>query len=331
VHRSVSTGIVIRVLLVYLGLLAAWAPSPAQAKGDLTNFNTFTLPGVHSGIVPVDNRNRSFIIVTPERANFDHPAPIVFFFHGAGGTAEQAMQTYNWVAKAKKEHFFIVFPQGLGARPDKPSDFFTNPAIWRSSADSVAANEVNDVDFFSLLLTKLKEVLPIDPRRIYVTGFSNGGEMTFLLGNRFSDQIAAIAAVSAPIRLTLAPLARPLPLYFLVGAEDPIVPPAGGPTTLPWGATVTWAPAQSMVDKWAALNGCDPKPEVVSDRDGVKVVRYKARKGHADVIYTVVAGNGHHWPTSVELLPASVAGPARDPISATDQIWDFFQHHPLPK
>jgi hypothetical protein len=33
----------------------------------------------------------------------------------------------------------------------------------------------------------------------------------------------------------------------------------------------------------------------------------------------------------VEPLPPSVAGPSRDPISATDQIWNFFQHHSLPK
>jgi polyhydroxybutyrate depolymerase len=320
-----------RSVLLYLFLLAAWAPSLAHAKAELTNFNTFSTPGVHAGTVPVDDRNRSFIVVTPEGASSDRPAPVVFFFHGAGGSAEQAMQTYGWAAKAKKEHFIVVFLQGLGVRPGAPSDFLINPAIWRSSPESLGSNEINDVDFFSALLTKLKEVLPINQRRIYVTGFSNGGEMAFLLGNRFSDQIAAIASVSAPFRMTLNPPARPLPLYFLVGSADPIMPPGGGPVTLPWGTTAVWPPSQTMVDKWVALNGCDPKPEVISDHDGVKAVRYKPRKGDGEVIYTVVQGNGHHWPTSVEPLPPSVAGPSRDPISATDQIWNFFQHHSLPK
>jgi polyhydroxybutyrate depolymerase len=309
-------------------MLAAMALSWAKPKGGLTDFNKFVLPGVHAGSVPVGDFDRDFVILTPKGASFDRPAPIVFFLHGAGGSAEQAMQTYGWVQKAKQEHFFVVFPQGLGFRPGKPSAFLSNPAVWRDGS-SPAADNVDDLEFFSTLLTKLEEVLGIDKRRIFVTGFSNGGGMAFALGARFSDRIAAIAPVASHSYVTTDKLARPLPVYYLVGAADPLVPLAGGTVTLPWGTTRTWPPIQDSVDQWVRLDGCATKPEETNDRDGVKVLRYKPRHDDAEVLFTVVQGNGHHWPTSTEPLPPTMSGPTRDPFSATDTIWDFFRHHPL--
>ncbi len=326
---GVSLPTMVRNLLVLILLLTAGAPSWAKPKGGLTNFNLFVTPGTYPGTVPVGDFDRSFVIVTPTGASFDRPAPIVFFFHGAGGSAEQAMETYGWVQKAKREHFFVVFPQGLGVQPEAPSTFLSNPAIWRDERRE-ESGPVDDTDFFSTLLTKFEEVLPIDKRRVYVTGFSNGGGMAFALGARFSDRIAAIAPVAAQSFVTMDQLARPLPVYYLVGTADPLIPFNGGTVTLPWGVTRTWPPVQASVDQWVRLDGCQVKPEERSERGGVRVLRYRPGHDEAEVIFTVVEGNGHHWPTSVEPLPPVISGPTRDPFPATDRIWDFFRRHPLP-
>jgi polyhydroxybutyrate depolymerase len=318
----------LRLLPFLAFLLVALAPARAKSNSGVTDFNTFLQPGEHDGTMRLEDRNRRFLIFTPEGANEDHPRPVVFFFHGAGGSADQAASTYGWVEKARKEHFFVVFPEGLGARPDAPPSFLLNPRIWRDERGTLPS-VVSDVDFFSTLLDKLEAVLPIDARRVFVTGFSNGAAMTFTLGGHFSSRIAAIAPVASQSFAAIDALARPLPVYYVVGTADPLIPYAGGTTVL-WGQARYTPPVQQSVERWAQLDGCPPTPETLSDENGVRVLRYGPGRGDSEVVFTVVAGNGHHWPASQEPLPRFISGPVLDPFSATDRIWDFFQRHPLP-
>jgi polyhydroxybutyrate depolymerase len=295
-----------------------------------TDFNKLIEPGRYRVVVRIDDHNRNFIFVTPKGFKFgEQKLPIVFFFHGAGGTAEQASRTYGWAEKADAEHFFAVFPEGLPVQPKGASSFLLNPHIWRDERAELPARGIDDVHFFEELLNKLEAVLPIDQRRLYVTGFSNGAGMTFTLGAHFSDRIAAIAPVSSQSFIHLDALARPLPVYYLTGTADPLIPYHGGTTTLPWGTTRTLPPVQETVDTWARLDGCSPKPRVVSDHDGVRVLRYGPGRNQAEILFTTVEGNGHHWPGTIEPLPQTISGPALDPFNATDQIWDFFKKHPL--
>jgi polyhydroxybutyrate depolymerase len=319
----------LRSILFLACLFSLLAPSRAGNLRPVTDFNTFLTPGRHDGTMRLEDQDRHFIIVTPDGASSDHLAPVVFFFHGAGGTAEQAARTYGWVEKAKAGHFFVVFPEGLGVRPDKPAGFILNPRIWRDERGTIPTI-VPDVEFFSTLLDKLEEVLPIDKRRVYVTGFSNGAGMTFTLGGHFSNRIAAIAPVASQSFVAVDHLARPLPIYYIVGTADPLIPFNGGTNTLPWGKTRTFPPVQQSADQWARLDGCPPTPETVSDKDGVRVLRYGPGLEGSEMIYTIVDGNGHHWPGSLEPLPRPISGPTLDPFSATDRIWDFFKRHPLP-
>ena len=306
----------------------ALALETAPAVTDLTQL---LAPGRHVVSIQVDDRDRTFIFITPAGFKPGRPLPIVFFFHGAGGRAEQAATTYGWAEKADAENFFAVFPQGLPARPDAEGSFLLNPNIWRDERAGLPVVGVNDVHFFETLLGALQGALPIDPRRIYVTGFSNGAGMTFTLGSHFSDRIAAIAPVSSQSFIHIDSLARPLPVYYLAGTADPLVLYQGGTATLPWGNSRTLPPVQESVDTWARLDGCPPEPQVVSDGNGVHVLRYGPGRGQAEVLFTTIEGNGHHWPGSVEPLPRAISGPALDPFRATDQIWAFFQRHPLPE
>jgi polyhydroxybutyrate depolymerase len=86
---------------------------------------------------------------------------------------------------------------------------------------------------------------------------------------------------------------------------------------------------QESVETWARLDGCPSEPQVVSDADGIRVVRYGPGREGAELLFTVVEGNGHHWPDTKEPLPHAISGPALDPFNATDRIWEFFKEHPL--
>ena len=299
-------------------------------KPTVTNLTELLEPGMHRISIRVDDRARRFIFVTPQGFKPGHPLPVVFFFHGAGGKAEQALRTYGWAEKADAENFFAVFPQGLPVRPDGISGFVLNPNIWRDQRIGMQVAGVDDVHFFEELLDRIEAALPVDSKRIYVTGFSNGAGMTFTLGARFADRIAAIAPVSSQSFVKVDALARPVPVYYLTGTADPLIPYQGGTIKMPWGNVRTLPPVQESVDMWARLDGCPPEPEVVSDADGVRVLRYGPGRDDSEFLFTAIESNGHHWPDTVEPLPHAICGPTLDPFNATDRIWDFFKAHPLP-
>jgi len=302
----------------------------AENISTVTDLNQLLEPGKHQFLIRVDDRDRKVIVVTPKGFEPGKALPIVFFFHGAGGTAQQASHTYGWAEKADAENFFAVFPEGMAVRPDEPASFLLNPHIWRDGRAGMEKRGIDDVHFFSELLDRLKAALPIDARHVYVTGFSNGAAMTFTLGSHFSDRIAAIAPVSSQSFVHIDALARPLPVYYLTGTADPLIPYHGGTTTLPWGNTRTVPPVEETVDAWVGLDGCPTQAQVVSDENGVRVLRYGPGRDDAEVIFTTIEGNGHHWPDTVEPLPHFISGPSLDPFNATDRIWEFFQRHPLP-
>jgi polyhydroxybutyrate depolymerase len=294
-----------------------------------TDLSTLRAPGRHVMSIRIDDRDRKFIFVTLSHPRAGENLPLLFFFHGAGGTAQQAMRTYGWAEKAEKEHFFAVFPEGLPARPDGIGSFLLNPHLWRDQGPGIPVRGVDDVHFFEELLDQIEAILPVDTRRIYVTGFSNGAGMTFSLGSHFSDRIAAIAPVSSQSFVPVDALARALPIYYLTGTADPLIPYDGGTTKPPWGQTRTVAPVQESVDAWARRDGCPPEPQMVGDTNGVRVLRYGPGRNLSEIFFTTIEGNGHHWPDTVEPLPRAISGPTLDPFNATDRIWDFFVQHPL--
>ena len=296
----------------------------------VTDLNLLLEPGRHRVSIQVDDRARTFIFITPKGFQPGTPLPIVFFLHGAGGTAQQAAHTYGWAQKADAENFFAAFPEGLPFRPDSEGSFLLNPRVWRDRPAGMQRSGVDDGHFFEELLNRLEATLPIDPKRVYVTGFSNGAGMTFTLGARFAGRIAAIAPVASQSFAPTDALVRAVPVYYLVGTADPLIPFHGGEIKLPWGNTRTTAPVQESAEAWAKLDGCPPDPQVVSDGDGVRVVRYGPGKDGAEVVFTTIDGNGHHWPDTVEPLPRAICGPTLDPFNATDRIWDFFVKHPMP-
>lgn len=293
----------------------------------VTNFNKLLEPGRHLVTFHIDDHLRKFSFVTPIGFKPDKPLPIVFFFHGAGGSATQAIRTYGWAEKANAENFFAVFPEGLSALPELGGPLH----VWRDER-SDTVTDVNDVHFFEELLNKLEAVLPIDSRRVYVTGFSNGAGMTFTLGAHFSKRIAAIAPVSSQSFTRIDSLARPLPVYYLIGTVDPLIPYHGGKShllALPFGKDYEYTPVQESVDAWVRLDGCPSQPQVLSHQNGVRVLRYGPGRNNSEVIFTTVEGNGHHWPGTIEPLPHAICGPTLDPFNATDAIWAFFKAHPM--
>jgi polyhydroxybutyrate depolymerase len=249
--------------------------------------------------VTVDGRPRRAVVYAPAR---NAPAPVVLLLHGVGASGEWMVEETRWDEKAKAEGILLVAPDATRPNPDSPARFYTNPPLWnngssRPPADRVAA--VNDVRFLGTLLDEVSRRWPVDPARIFVTGFSNGAGMTFRLARELAGGIAAIAPIAGFDPGGPQP-ARSVPTLYMIGTHDPLIPVEGGVVNTPWGDGQPRRPVREMLARWDADNG---RPTTALFIDGL----------------------GHHWPGGRAGLNRRIAGPPSDEIDATAAVWEFFQ------
>jgi polyhydroxybutyrate depolymerase len=264
------------------------------------------------------------------------PAALVLMLHGTGGNAIGSLRRYGWMSKSDAEGFIVAAPQATLLHPDRPYSFQANPTQWNTGSGKGFAAErgIDDVGYLAAVIEDAKQRWSIDPRRVFVTGFSNGASMTFRAGAELSDRIAAIApllgtcAITPPSGGGGGARGGGMPCFFMVGLDDPLNRYEGGEVMMPWGWRVVSPPMRETVTKWKRYIGAPPEdpPEMLRDGDGVRGVRWRGTSGVAFDYYEV-AGLGHTWPGGIEVLPEHLVGKTTDRVDATGMIWAFFREH----
>ena len=89
-------------------------------------------------------------------------------------------------------------------------------------------NKIDDVEFTRKVLDDLATTATIDSKRVFATGMSNGGIMSYRLASELSDQIAAIAPVGGPMGTDTCKPKRPVSVIHLHGTDDEPAPFKGG-------------------------------------------------------------------------------------------------------
>ena len=282
------------------------------------NNPTSSDPGESAGsIVTSDGRTRTYVIHTPTGISPSKTYPLVLLFHGGGGEGARVLSTTRFASKADQEGFIVVAPDGVNRRWDDGRGT-ANPGI-------------DDVGFVRQLIADLKSRLPVDPKRIYATGLSNGGIFTQRLGCELSDTLAAIGPDAGPMAANLLSSCKPGPIAVvgIQGGADVRVPLEGGEMGEGTVGGIAASAAQTM-KLWATVNGCNPSPDVANIRrsvnDGTRVVKYSYSGCTAgtNVEYYIVQGMGHGWPGA---LAMRINGPTSHNINATDVMWGFFKAH----
>lgn len=223
--------------------------------------------------------------------------------HGAGGDGEFAARETGWSDLADSEGFAVVYPEGVPVRRDKAPKFLTNPLEW---TDGSGRGRADDVGFLVAVLDDVAQRVAIDPRRVYVTGFSNGAGMAFRFAAEQADRVGALAPVAGHLWVRNPKPSRSVPTIYMVGDSDPLVPLEGGTARTPWGSVENRPAVADTLASWGRAIGSQPGSDLFPVR--------------------VIPGHGHHWPGGKALMGERLGGPASDRVNATSEIWRFFRN-----
>lgn len=233
----------------------------------------------------VEGKTRSVIIHVP--AGISNP-PVAFFVHGAGGKGFWFQRETQADVTADREKFITVYPS---ASSDGEA------GTWQDMQGT------SNFSFFFAVLDLLDARYKIDRKRIYMTGFSQGGFISYAAACHYSDVFAAIAPSSGHSPQTCA-LKRPVPVFMTFGAKE-------GPASF-----------IKDMDAWVKMNNCQSQPARVSpypaSQPGSRIgrVSYLACDQGTQVVMDSVSGMGHLW-----------TGPTYR--SQADEVWAFFKQFSL--
>lgn len=275
-------------------------------------------PNHTNGAIVSSGQEREYLLYVPNSYDPAKPTPLVISIHAAALWPATQREASHWNKVADEHGFIVVYPSGTGILPSR---------IWLLEPDAeLSAN----VRFISELIDTLEAAYNIDPTRIYVNGFSNGGAMAFALSCTLSDRIAAVGTVAAaqdqrPWSWCADP--RPVPMIAFHGTADPIVPYGGGKkwtSPRPFPSVTMWAA------NWARRNRCGPNPGASTVATDVTRLAYTDCADDATVELYTVQGGGHSWPGG-KPLPRWMVGRTSRSVDATRLMWTFFTKYRLPR
>jgi polyhydroxybutyrate depolymerase len=281
--------------------------------------------------ITIDGVTRTFTTQLPAT----RPVPLVIVLHGKTQTGADMMTRTSWPQLAKRERFGVVFPDGRNrAWADLRFDAKRAPGGPPEGTDDVA--------FIARVVEKYVADGTADPKRIYVTGVSNGAAMTMTLVCRRADLFAAAASVVMNLTDDLGAAchpARPVPMLMMNGTADPLIPYRGGRARRRIVTRDVWSTAKTIAF-WRQINGCEPGDSGSIDlddrdrRDRSTVTRIDSRcPAGRDVVLYRVNNGGHRMPgafpdarftRAVNLL----LGPQNHDIDGAETIWGFLRGFP---
>jgi polyhydroxybutyrate depolymerase len=272
-------------------------------------FSSFSQQTINASITH-DGIQRDYILYIPELYDGSTAVPLVLNFHGYGSNAAQQMFYGDFRDIADTEGFLLVHPEGTT---------FIGDQFWNVGFPGLSSN-IDDVGFTEALIDELATLYAIDLDRVYATGMSNGGFMSFLLACQLSEKIAAVASVTGSMTQDTfddCNAQHPTPVLQIHGTDDGVVLYNGNNLSIP---------IADVISYWVDFNNCETTPTTttlpdvdVSDGSTIEHSVYEDGDNGITTEHMKVIGGGHTWPGSV----INTAGTNQD-IDASMEIWLFF-------
>jgi len=296
-------------------------------------------PNWQESSIQYDGLTRWYRIYIPETNQ--EQIPLIVYLHG--GTLSMrsffsplAGKSNTLLDIAEQEEVALLVPNAVNS---ETGDTYGDDQNWNDLRPDQAAGQstVDDVGFINALLDQVLDVENIDPDRVYVTGASNGGMMTYRLLIETPERFAAGAAFIAnlpDLPDTLPVPSQPTALMILNGSADPLVPWDGGVVGKNRGEVISTA---DTVNWWIIANGADPDqlessflPDLDPD-DGCQIQMdfYPPGSGGEPLLVYSAWGGGHTLPLLTKPgiltgLSNRIFGPVCRDADGMLLAWEFF-------
>jgi polyhydroxybutyrate depolymerase len=164
----------------------------------------------------IDGVQRDALVFPPSKHAATDKSPLLFAFHWHGGSMEEAAEGMRF--QSLWPEAIVVYMQGM------PTKIYVDPVgLERGWQFEPGHDGDRDLKFFDAVLTTMRAKFPVDDRRIYSTGFSNGGIFTYVLWGARGNIFAAFAVVAARLFPNIH-LSEPKPILHIAGQADVVVP-----------------------------------------------------------------------------------------------------------
>lgn len=229
----------------------------------------------------VGNTNRKMLVYAP--SGIEPNSALLISMHGMNQDIDYQKNQAKWELLAKEHGFVVVYPAGI------------------SNSWDISGNR--DIDFILAIIHEMYNRYAIDSNRVYLSGFSMGGMMTYHAANKIADKIAAFAPVSG--YLMGGPntnSSRPIPIIHTHGTTDDVVAFSGVKTCLDAWVTRNNCPATAVVTK--------PYPVDKPNSSGTKHY-WGPGTDSVEIVLMELAGKGH-WHSNEE-----------SGVHTSREIWNF--------
>ena len=225
-----------------------------DALGDRHAENLVALDGPAIGISHHEETavHNNFSLYVPEYYDPTRQWPLIVSLHGGYGRGDEYIWT--WLRPVRSRGYVLLSPKSIG-----PTWSIMQPAL--------------DVRSIVAMMDKVCDAYAIDRSRVYLTGLSDGGTFSYLLGFEHHERFAGVAPIAAVLSpstdvMLRAHHGKDLPLHVIHGAHDMIFPVQTVRSTnellislgydltyteLPdWGHAMTYAINEELVLPWFA-------------------------------------------------------------------------------
>jgi polyhydroxybutyrate depolymerase len=362
-RRAATAVVVLLGALLLLLVSTGSAPSaaafaaPSAAASAASTTTTSPAPLYHHPVLApmngsyvfhltFDGAARDYRVHVPPAAVYGQPLPMVMNLHGATQNGQLEELTSDMDANADQHGYLVVYPDGTRISKVLTPDPVAKSAQYGWNAGQCCGLPVtthqNSVGFLERVIADVAARTPVNLRRVYMTGISNGGMMAYAMAAEASDHVAAIASVSGQVELPTIHPSRPVPTMEFHSVNDPIALFAGTPNKNP----KLVLSVMEGIRQWVKADGCATTPHAgpeivgapgsISAGETATPITYTHCAAGTQVALWRFTGSGHVWPGS----PLNT-GPMKDWIlagvgrgivlvNANETMWQFFSRYELP-
>ncbi len=256
---------------------------------------------------------REYSVFLPK--NYKSNMPLVLNLHGSNISMPGWMKLTGMNNVADTAGFIVVYPLA--------EDFGSSPRNWRNNVE---------VGFISRLIDTLDNKYDIDLSRVYCTGGSAGGFLTYRLlgdiGHRFAagapviGQFFSNATIWKPTQIT--------PLLIINGTKDQFVPYSDDDIGSGWSVEKT-------INYLVQYNNCSLQADTLllpdndtTDNSTIEKISWTNCSDNISIIHYKVIGGGHTWPGGNNDGIPNIYGNMNNDINSSAEIWNFFKNYSNP-